>query len=182
MTLNASCTLGKRRNSTSHLFMSARSDAGRETKLLDLMSKEPEELMHTIQKHREKGREHRQTVKVASSRVQPRFRIPAQTIAVEPHAIVGCRAAGKRLICGSSHSSLVSLNVEFIQVNAYSRPMLSKEQPLRSTFLDPETNNFPRSRMQSELLRKVAKVLVACSAIGCFTRRGMHGVKDAAIS
>ena len=39
-------------------------------------------------------------------------------------------------------------------VNAYSRPVHSKNNPLRSSFLDPETNNFPRSRTKKELQRK----------------------------
>ena len=40
------------------------------------------------------------------------------------------------------------------RMNAYSRPVHSKNQPLRSSFLDPETNNFPRSKTKKELQRK----------------------------
>lgn len=39
--------------------------------------------------------------------------------------------------------------------NAFSRPRPSNIAPLRSAFLDPETNNFPRSRTRSELMKRI---------------------------
>lgn len=44
------------------------------------------------------------------------------------------------------------------QMNAYSRPMYSTHQPLRTTLLDPEVNNIPRSRAQSELQKKMKRM------------------------
>jgi len=44
------------------------------------------------------------------------------------------------------------------QLNAFSRPMLSQNVPLRSAFLDPEVNNFPKSLSKTELSRKVKKI------------------------
>jgi hypothetical protein len=39
--------------------------------------------------------------------------------------------------------------------NAFSRPRNSKKLPLRSVFLDPEINNFPKCRTHSELLKRI---------------------------
>jgi hypothetical protein len=39
--------------------------------------------------------------------------------------------------------------------NAFSRPRVSRVLPLRSTLLDPNVNNFPRSKTQSELQKKI---------------------------
>lgn len=39
--------------------------------------------------------------------------------------------------------------------NAFSRPRPSNIAPLRSAFLDPETNNFPRSRTRTELMKRI---------------------------
>lgn len=39
--------------------------------------------------------------------------------------------------------------------NAFSRPRSSAVAPLRSAFLDPEVNNFPKSRTRSELMKRI---------------------------
>lgn len=39
--------------------------------------------------------------------------------------------------------------------SAFSRPVPSLTQPLRSVFLDPEVNNFPRSRTRTELMKRI---------------------------
>jgi hypothetical protein len=39
--------------------------------------------------------------------------------------------------------------------NPYSRPKPSVEYPNRSVFLDPNVNNFSRSKTRSELLQKI---------------------------
>lgn len=41
------------------------------------------------------------------------------------------------------------------EYNAFSRPKLSKIAPLRSVLLDPEINNFPRSKTRSELMKRI---------------------------
>jgi len=44
---------------------------------------------------------------------------------------------------------------EIGEYNAYSRPRASKTIPLRSCFFDPEINNIPPSKTQSELKKKI---------------------------
>lgn len=39
--------------------------------------------------------------------------------------------------------------------NAFSRPRPSNTAPLRSAFLDPEINNFPKSRTRTELMKRI---------------------------
>lgn len=39
--------------------------------------------------------------------------------------------------------------------NAFSRPRNSNKLPLRSVFLDPEVNNFPKCRTHSELMKRI---------------------------
>lgn len=39
--------------------------------------------------------------------------------------------------------------------NAFSRPKQSSNAPLRTMLLDPEVNNFPRSRTRSELMKRI---------------------------
>lgn len=39
--------------------------------------------------------------------------------------------------------------------NAFSRPRPSSVAPLRSVLLDPEVNNFPKSRTRSELMKRI---------------------------
>lgn len=39
--------------------------------------------------------------------------------------------------------------------NAFSRPRPSTVAPLRSAFLDPEVNNFPKSRTRTELMKRI---------------------------
>jgi len=41
------------------------------------------------------------------------------------------------------------------EYNAFSRPRVSMNMPLRSVFLDNTVNNFPHSRTQSELLKRI---------------------------
>lgn len=43
------------------------------------------------------------------------------------------------------------------EYNEYSVPRPSKNSPLRTVFLDPEVNNFPRSRTRSELIERIRK-------------------------
>ena len=43
------------------------------------------------------------------------------------------------------------------EYNEFSVPRPSKTSPLRTVFLDPEVNNFPRSRTRSELLERIRK-------------------------
>lgn len=41
--------------------------------------------------------------------------------------------------------------------NEYSVPRVSKNSPLRTVFLDPEVNNFPKSKTRSELMQRIKK-------------------------
>lgn len=43
-------------------------------------------------------------------------------------------------------------------MNQFSRPMMSKEAPLRSLFLDPKVNNLPKSKTQSMYRKKLHMV------------------------